>query len=136
MTARHLQAEKWLKRAESSYYKAKLGADNPLILLEDLCFDAQQSAEKALKAILVYSGSDVPRTHSIGYLLKLIKDLEIQLNPELEELAILTEYAVQTRYLGDYEPITEDEYSHSIELSHKAIAFAKDIVYSPNLFNE
>lgn len=135
MTARQLQAEKWLKRAESSYFKAKLGADNPQILLEDLCFDAQQSAEKALKSILVFNGCDVPRTHSIGYLLKLIKDLGIVLNSELEELAILTEYAVQTRYPGDYEPVTEDEYIHTIELSHKAIAFAKDILYSPNLFN-
>ncbi len=136
MTAQQIQAEKWLKRASSSYHKAKLGANNPLILLEDLCFDAQQSTEKALKAILVYNVSEVPRTHSIGYLLKLIKDLGIILNPELEELAILTEYAVQTRYPGDYEPVTEEEYFHSIELSHKAIAFAKDIIYSPNLFNE
>jgi len=136
MTTQQIQAEKWLKRAESSYYKAKLGANNPLILLEDLCFDAQQSAEKALKAILVFHGSDVPRTHSIGYLLKLIKDLGIIVNPELEELAILTEYAVQTRYPGDYEPVTEEEYIHTIELSHKAISYAKDIIYSPNLFNE
>jgi HEPN domain-containing protein len=38
----------WLNRARSSLAKAREGAAFPEIYLEDLCFDAQQAAEKAI----------------------------------------------------------------------------------------
>jgi predicted nucleotidyltransferase len=40
----------WLNRARSNLAKAKSAADAPDVYLEDLCFDAQQAAEKAVKA--------------------------------------------------------------------------------------
>ena len=43
----------------------------PDILLEDLCFDAQQAAEKAIKAVLVHRGIRFPKTHAIAELLSL-----------------------------------------------------------------
>jgi HEPN domain-containing protein len=39
----------WLNRARSSLAKTRIRGDE--IYLEDLCFDAQQAAEKAIKAI-------------------------------------------------------------------------------------
>jgi hypothetical protein len=42
----------WLNRARSSLAKAA-AADIPEVYREDLCFDAQQAAEKALKAVLL-----------------------------------------------------------------------------------
>jgi hypothetical protein len=41
----------WLNRARSNLALAK--AQIPDVYLEDLCFDAQQAAEKALKALLI-----------------------------------------------------------------------------------
>jgi len=64
----------WIQRAESNLARARLGRQSEDILYEDICFDAQQAAEKALKGLLVYSGLDVPRTHSVGYLLSIIKE--------------------------------------------------------------
>jgi HEPN domain-containing protein len=44
----------WLARARSNLKLARLGGSQPEIFLEDLCFDAQQAAEKALKAVCVH----------------------------------------------------------------------------------
>jgi len=38
----------WLRFAESALAMAKLGRSGTAVLLEDLCFEAQQAAEKAL----------------------------------------------------------------------------------------
>ena len=44
----------WLNRARSNLAKARSTHRTPEIYLEDLCFDAQQAAEKAIKAILIH----------------------------------------------------------------------------------
>ena len=64
-------ATEWLKRAKSNLEKAKLGLSQNDIYLEDFCFDAQQAAEKAIKAILILKDIEFQRAHSIGYLLDL-----------------------------------------------------------------
>ena len=46
----------WLARAQSNLKLAQLGHQAG-IFLEDLCFEAQQAAEKALKAICVHHSS-------------------------------------------------------------------------------
>ena len=40
-------------------------------LLEDLCFEAQQAAEKAIKAVLVFKGIKLRFVHDIAELLTL-----------------------------------------------------------------
>jgi HEPN domain-containing protein len=52
----------WLRRAKSNLTRAKQPKPDEAVW-EDLCFDAQQAAEKALKAILIMGGIDFPRTH-------------------------------------------------------------------------
>jgi HEPN domain-containing protein len=51
----------WLRRARSNFARAAAEPANPDILLEDLCFDAQQTAEKAIKAVLVHRAIGFPR---------------------------------------------------------------------------
>ena len=50
----------WLARAKSNLRLAELGGSQTGIFLEDLCFDAQQAAEKALKAACVHHELDFP----------------------------------------------------------------------------
>jgi HEPN domain-containing protein len=45
--------KEWLNRAHSNLLKARQMVSG--IYFEDLCFDAQQSAEKAIKAILIWA---------------------------------------------------------------------------------
>lgn len=42
--------------------RAKSGRVSPDILYEDLCFDAQQTVEKALKSLCVIYGIICPKT--------------------------------------------------------------------------
>ena len=48
----------WMNRANSNLARARVMA--PEVYLEDLCFDAQQAAEKALKAVMMSRESTSP----------------------------------------------------------------------------
>ena len=50
----------WLNRARSNLARAKADSRIPNVYLEDLCFDAQQAAEKAIKAVLLNLGVRFP----------------------------------------------------------------------------
>src|SRR5438552_12848795 len=60
----------WLNRARSNLLHAK--SQSPGVYFEDLCFDAQQAAEKALKAVLVQREIGFPYVHDLATLLTLI----------------------------------------------------------------
>jgi len=62
------------------------------------CFNAQQAAEKALKAYLVFVDGDKPRTHRIADLLKTAATFDPGLLPSLADAAGLDPYYVSTRY--------------------------------------
>jgi HEPN domain-containing protein len=51
--------ELWLRRARSNLEIAKSGK-RAQVMYEDLCFEAQQAAEKALKALLLYLTVSIP----------------------------------------------------------------------------
>jgi HEPN domain-containing protein len=65
-----------------------------------VCFHAQQTAEKYLKAVLQETSQNIPKTHNLNDLLALCLDRTSSfqfLNPDL---SILEGYAVQFRYPG------------------------------------
>ena len=98
----------WLLFAEGDLVLARNQPSEDL-LVELLCFHAQQAVEKAIKAVLLYFGEQAPRTHSIEALVEIAaKHIEI---PEVvEESTELTLYASGTRYPGNYEPLDEVDY--------------------------
>ena len=107
--------EKWLKRAKSNLKIAKTKKDKD-IYYEDLCFEAQQCVEKALKALLLYLNEEIPKFHSFHILLaKLEKHIEIP--DDIKDVTELTDYAVQTRYPGDYTPLSKQEYQRAVEVA-------------------
>ena len=64
-------AQEWLKRAKGYLAFAKQPKPKEAFW-DDLCFDAQQAAEKSLRAVLVHRGIDFPKTHNIRSLLELL----------------------------------------------------------------
>lgn len=64
---------------------------------EAACFHAQQSAEKALKALLIWRRGDRPRTHEVERLVREVLDPTDDA-AILDELAALDPYYVTTRY--------------------------------------
>ncbi|TGM36188.1 HEPN domain-containing protein [Leptospira levettii] len=118
--------EVWLVHAKSDLLLAKLGAKNE-ILLNQLCFHAQQTAEKSLKAVLIKENVDFLFTHNIKTLILSLPD-RIERPSFFDELAILTDYAVSTRYPGDYEEILEAEYTKAIELAELVFNWASHLI--------
>jgi len=108
-------------RAKSNLARAKAGKIDPGILYEDICFDAQQAVEKALKSLCIAYSISFSKTHNISYLIELIQNAGIVVPDEVKDARILTNYAVETRYPGDYEPVNEYEYL-------KAVKIAEDVL--------
>lgn len=116
----------WIKRAESNLARAAVGKLDEKILYEDLCFDCQQAVEKSLKALLVLHDQEPVITHSISLLLSNIAEhIKIDIPDFVNESVILTDYAVQTRYPGFYEPVTEDEYKTALQLATLVLDWVK-----------
>ena len=116
----------WLRHAWSDLDLARVGR-NSRILVEDLCFHAQQAAEKALKAVLVFRSVPFPKTHNIRTLIDLLPG-DLNLPEAAKGAAILTDYAVLTRYPGDLEPVTEEEYHEAIRIAETVVQWAEKVV--------
>lgn len=101
----------WLRRARSNLARAKADRTLPEILYEDLCFDAQQAAEKAIKAVLVHRKVPFPKTHAIIDLLTLLQESGYEVPEEIRQCGILTEYAVESRYPGVFEEVLQTDYN-------------------------
>lgn len=119
-------ADAWMKRAISSLEKAKIGKISDALFYEDLCFDCQQATEKAFKAVLIARNVTFPKTHSLNLLIALIKHQNIEIPPEVAESVILNDYAVETRYPGAYEPVSEEEYFTAVKLATGVIDWADE----------
>ncbi len=63
----------WLSRAKSNLTRAKGGVELAGVYLEDLCFDAQQAAEKALKAVLLHRKIPFPYVHDLAELVTVLQ---------------------------------------------------------------
>jgi len=118
----------WLKRARSNLERAKMGKVTQGILYEDLCFDAQQAVEKSLKAILINLNQSFPNTHSIGILLKLIEEAGVEMPKNINQAKLLTTYAVDARYPGDYEPVSKEEYKEALKIAEDVFKWLDNII--------
>jgi len=119
--------EEWLKRAYSSLELAKF-SNNELVFYEDLCYQAQQAAEKGLKALLIYYGVEPQKTHSLFILLQELENFT-ELNDEIKDILKLYNFAVQTRYPGDYDIIERAEYEESILIAEKCLKWVEEKLY-------
>lgn len=93
------------------------------IVLEDLCFDLQQCAEKSLKAVLTYNNIDYPYTHKINILIDLMLDNSLKIPEEIKDSVILTTYAVEARY-DDILQLNHDNYNEALEITEKVYFWA------------
>lgn len=93
-----------------------------------MCFGAQQASEKALKALFVLKGKQVPRTHSIGDLLTELGTLGFDIPLGVKEAASLTDYAVATRYPGPSDPVVREDLDDAVRMAGTVFSWASEIV--------
>ncbi|MEW6382057.1 MAG: HEPN domain-containing protein [bacterium] len=117
-------ASDWLARAKGDMALAR----GPLpegAFLEDLCFHAQQAAEKATKALYIHHGIVFRYTHDLDELFAGLKKRGIRIPDAVEDSILLTGYAWEARYPGVTEPVTEEEYRKAVRLAEEVIVWAE-----------
>jgi HEPN domain-containing protein len=114
-----------MRRAKSNLLRAQHRIPN--VYLEDLCFDAQQASEKALKAVCIHYDINFPYVHDLAKLLTLIEE-EAHIPSDVRQAARLTRYAVVTRYPGLAEPVTDDEYEEAVALAERVVKWVEGII--------
>ncbi|MCB1174294.1 MAG: HEPN domain-containing protein [Leptospiraceae bacterium] len=110
------QAKGWLRRANSNLLRARQPVPDG-VLFEDLCFDAQQCCEKSLKALLICKGINFRYVHDLAELITNLLGAGFEVPVFIRRATILTEYAVEARYPGLSEPVTEEEYDESVSIA-------------------
>lgn len=97
---------------------------------EDLCFNAQQAAEKALKSVLTLQATDFPKTHDIEHLLDLLEQSGRSFPESLRRGVRLTQYAVELRYPfpGTGEEVTEGDYREAVAIAQEIVEWAEKTV--------
>ncbi len=91
------EALRWLKYAREDLAAAETMLKETAFVPRQACWLAQQSAEKALKAILVFLQIDFPKRHDLDMLRNLIPT-DWRVRSEYPDLAMLTEWAIEARY--------------------------------------
>jgi HEPN domain-containing protein len=120
----------WLAKADNDLRSAELlsavGDDGPP---DVVAYHAQQCVEKCLKALLVSTGVDYPRTHDISILVALLSDSGIEAPAlSVEEQVSLTTYATVTRYPGGYEPVGGEEALAALEVARRVRSHVRAVL--------
>lgn len=114
----------WLSKADRDLRAAAhlLQADPPF--LADVAFHCQQAAEKSLKALLTWHDQPFGKTHN----LEKVGSQAVAVNPGLEPIVnrvtVLSEYASKFRYPGEPDEPTREETDQALALArelHEAI---------------
>ncbi len=113
-----------MDRARSNLIRARQRLPN--VYLEDLCFDAQQAAEKALKALCIERGIEFPYVHDLARLITLLQDEGQPMPDEVTEAGRLTRYAVFTRYPGLDDPVTEEDHNRAVSIAERVVEWVED----------
>ena len=112
----------WLRRANSNLTHAR---DTGKVCFEDLCFDAQQTAEKALKAVFVLRGERFPLIHDIEELLQRLERSGVKIPQYLWNAIELSRFAVVTRYPGFAAPVTKRKYRRAVRIAEAVLRWAE-----------
>ncbi|MGC9521240.1 MAG: HEPN domain-containing protein [Anaerolineae bacterium] len=123
----------WLNRAKSNLAQAGFGVRIPGVYFEDLCFLAQQAAEKALKAVLILQGIHFPRMHDLSQLVGLLEQTALDIPRRVREAARLTRYAVAARYPGVLETVQPGQYEDAVRIAAVVVAWCEEIIAAHNL---
>ena len=114
----------WMNRARSNLLRAKNRI--PDAYLEDLCFDAQQAAKKAIKAVMIAREIDFPYVHDLGSLLALLDEHGETIPEAIRTALSLTTYATTTRYPNAGNPVEEREYREAIAIAEAVVRWAEE----------
>jgi HEPN domain-containing protein len=97
--AHYHEIQQWLLKSQRDLEAAKVLFEHGLF--DVVVYHCQQSAEKALKAYLVYQEVILQKTHNLVVLLESCLAFDINFEILRDSAEILTPYATEFRYPGD-----------------------------------
>ena len=110
------EAKRWINYSKKDLSAASVLLDSGEFFPRQICFLAQQAAEKAIKAVLVFEEVDFPKNHDLDRLRDLIPD-GWKVKKTFPDLAALTIWAVESRYPGDVPDVVEAEARETFSLA-------------------
>jgi len=118
MSGRAELIAQWLEYAAGDLKTAISLRQQEGIPLRNICYMAQQSAEKTMKCLFVYLGIEVMKSHDLVYLYKKLPDKALT-EIELKDLAWLSYWAVEARYPGDWPDVDFADADRATEFAEK-----------------
>ena len=120
----------WIKLAEIDYGVAEhLYQTYYPKPYEIICYHCQQSAEKAIKAVIVEGGAKggMPKLHDLSFLLNQIKN-EVKIEEKYYDYAdALTPYGVSIRYPNELF-LEEKHAKEALQMSKEILEWAHNLV--------
>lgn len=110
------QALRWLEYARNDLQAASVILSRDDVAPRTACFLAQQSAEKALKAIIVLKGLNVVKTHDLDAIAEKLPEKDNAAFASID-LTWLTEWSVESRYPGDWPEASREDAKKAVTLA-------------------
>lgn len=122
---KRISIERWFIKAENDLETAIRALKYEPRITDTACFHAQQVAEKALKAFLVFMDYEVEKTHDIVKLINACVEKDASFENFRETLKGLTRYAIVERYPDDWREILHDEAQEAVKKAEECMVFVK-----------
>jgi HEPN domain-containing protein len=119
-------AIQWLLYAKGDLKSAKVLIAAKDIPMRNVCYLAQQSVEKSLKALLILLKVSIIKTHDLDLLVnKLPQDIKKKFDSF--DLSWLSEWSVEARYPGEWPDATISEARQAIDIAEDIMKISDDI---------
>jgi len=117
---------RWIRFAQRDYDASqKMSLLHHPVPLEIVCYHCQQSVEKILKAYALAHSEPLVKTHDLESVLKQCMKYDEQFAAFADICAILTEYAIASRYPLDEDWINEHDMQAALKGANDILEFTK-----------
>ena len=117
--------EEWLNFAKEDLETAKTLLNSEYLFNRSICYHCQQSAEKDLKAYIIYLDLPLNKTHNLIKIVDQISELDKEITQLHKAVEVLTDYVVTARYPDDSELIPDEESKLAFQESEKINNYVK-----------
>ena len=120
------ETRQWLACVREDLAAAETLISLPAPLTKSALFHCQQAAEKAMKAFLVWHERSFPKTHDLATVGRQCISIDASLETCVRRSYRLTQFAVLSRYPGEFDEPTPEEARGSLAVARSLLAAILD----------
>ena len=118
----------WLIKAQHDLASARKLSVEPESYLDTAIYHCQQAAEKAIKAFLFFHDQRFDKTHDLRPLIGLAQPLDARFSSFLNAAVLLTPYASEFRYPGDFLEPTREQFDEALSAADSVWQFVLSVL--------